>query len=403
MLQFNQSFDIYNELITILVFTILVVQLYQKKWRISVLVLLVVAIALYMILSTLYKGNTYFGIMQFIIYSQFFIYFFYTNTLSQNRKIEIALKIKGLLDVVFIVILLFTVLEISNHTLVKEFYGVSYFNRGINGFYLISIFGSAPSFSLFLSVYILLIYYCGYSLQGIISRADVLRTVLAVVLCVLTFSRKEVLLTLLFVAFFPYPYKYTVVKYLRIMVVLLIFGGSTYIYYTSFFKEANEIAFSEKYVRWKIMKYSWQISKDNLPLGSGVGTFGSQMSLANPKIYKEYEVGKEMTGYSGKRGPIYDAFWFTFIAEMGVGILLVLLFFYIIFTSKAPINDRRANFIKKYLILFFLLIGFFSPVLVSPYGFMVAMTLGLLSGKLKISLTTNNAKITTDNILPHSS
>ena len=399
ILQVNQSFDVYNELITVLVFLLFVILLYKNTWKITTLFLLVVAIGLYMLLSTLYKGNSFYGIMQFMIYSQFFIYFFYTNILTNESKLEITLKIKKLLDVVFVVILLFSIFELLNHSAFKEFYGVSFYNRGINGFYLISIFGSAPSFSLFLSIYILLIYYCGYTIKGRISKVDALRVVLAVVLCLLTFSRKEVLLTLLSVAFFPYPQKSNLLKYLRVVFILMILASGTYIYYTSFFKEANKIAFSEDYVRWKIMKYSWKIGHDNLPLGSGVGTFGSQMSLANPHVYKEYEVGPEMTGYNGKRGPIYDAFWFTFTAELGIGIFLVILFFLLIYASSPPNFDRKANYIKRCLILFFLFIGFFSPVLVSPYGFMVAMSLGLFCGKINISLNLNNAQFKTNNIL----
>ena len=150
-------------------------------------------------------------------------------------------------------------------------------------------------------------------------------------------------------------------------------------YIAFFFSSANEIAFSDGYNRFKMADYSIQIIKTKFPFGSGVGTFGSQMSLNYGKTYDEFDIGPEMTGFDGERGPIYDSFLFTFTAEQGIGLFLYL---YVIFSMlwKPPFEGIDLfRYIRNFMAFSLLIISFFAPVIMNSYGLISFSIIGLIS------------------------
>jgi hypothetical protein len=118
-----------------------------------------------------------------------------------------------------------------------------------------------------------------------------------------------------------------------------------------------------------------------------VGTFGSRVSLINKSVYEKYDVGPEMLGYevlNQTRGPIYDAFLFTFTTELGVGILIFLFFFFKLFEARVIDANKYKNYIKNFLIFYFLGLSLFQPILINSFGYLCAIFLAIILGKISL-------------------
>jgi len=393
-LKFGWSFDIYNELISICVFFAFIYRLLLKR-KITNFFIIPLLIILYLVLLSFFKNNYLLSYFQIVLYSQFFFYFFYFYSFNQEEKMRMITALKKLFDALLIFIIILSFIELGFSDQFRSFMNVHSHNRGIGKFYLVSFFGSGPSLANFISLYVFIwhCYYYGFG-NKVTSKAKTLMF-FSVIICILSFSRKEVFLTLVFLIFFPYPAKTKVYTWVKRTVVLITVGTGLLIYYQAFFAKANAVASSSKYVRWQIVEYSKEILGDNLPFGTGAGTFGSQMSFKLNHIYEKYNVGPQMLGYKDlkKRGPIYDAFFFTFTTEIGIGILLFITFFFIIAKSNSLKKNNYLKFIKKYIIFYLFFISLFTPVLMNSFGFLIAIVLALLSMNINIlKLKKNNVQ-----------
>lgn len=318
-------------------------------------------------------------IIQGFIYIQFVIYFVYYNNLDGKVKIKTIYYLSKYFKFFVIPVTLVAIVDIINPSLTRNLLSLGAENdRGINGFYLQSLFGSTTGLSQF-CLLILFIYYIYNALFTPNKLLNYFQYFLILCLAFFSFSRKEVTLVFAFI-FLMFHVK----KYGRICIKKIVFpvvGGVIIIigYIYIFFSSANEVSFSDGYNRFKMADYSAQIIKAKFPFGSGVGTFGSQMSLNYGKIYDEFDVGPEMTGYNGERGPIYDSFLFTFTAEQGIGLLLyIYIVFYII--KKAPFKGIYLfNYIRNFIALSLLIISFFAPVIMNAYGLISFSLIGLIS------------------------
>ncbi|WP_299259060.1 hypothetical protein [uncultured Aquimarina sp.] len=342
---------------------------------------------------SLVKNNYFLSYVQILMYSQFFFYFFYFFSFLQEEKAKIITDLKLVADKVLVFVILLAFVELFLSDFFREFMALKHFDRGIGRFYLVSFFGSGPSLANFTAIYLFLWHYYYYGLENKITRKAKALLVMSVIICILSFSRKEVFLTFLFLIFFPYPGRSKIYLWIRRAITFSTVLLGLFVYYQVFFSTANKVALSSKYVRWKIVDYSYTILSDNFPFGTGVGTFGSKMSLELDHIYRKYNVGPEMLGYksTGRRGPIYDAFLFTFTTEIGIGILLFVCFFYLIYRCKPNIPNAFNTYIKRYIVFYVLLISFFTPVLVNSFGFMVAGLLGAMCGNINLLRSTKNA------------
>lgn len=388
-------FDVYNELISLAVFLLYALQVLQKKKIASIALLFLILVA-YMALNVVAKSIYPLGFLQIAIYSQWFFYFLYYHSLSEEAKIKTMADIKYILDILLIVMLFFGVFELFFYTEYRAFLDVKSFNRGLGGFYMVSIFGSGASLANFMSFYLMVWFYFHYGLGHSITRKDKVHLVIAFLFLVLSFSRKEVLFMFLFLMFFPFSYRSTLRKWFRKIILFVGVFTGLLIYYLVFFSEANQVAFGDKYIRWRIAGKSGEILMDNLPWGTGVGTFGSRVSLMVTDIYKKYDIGPEMLGYKSLgqlRGPIYDAFFFTFTTEMGIGILLFLFFFFKLFNARALNENKVKAYIKNFLILYVLGLSVFQPVLISSFGYLCAIFLGLSIHRIPLLKFRTYAKI----------
>ncbi|WP_225975232.1 hypothetical protein [Anseongella ginsenosidimutans] len=286
--------------------------------------------------------------------------------------------IKVLLDYVVVVIIAFTFYEVYFSSDVRNFFGVSNFNRGIGNFYLVSIFGSGPSLASFMSLYVIYWFYYHKVLSHKNNVRQSVLLYLSVIICLLSFSRKEVLLLSSFFVFFPYSIKSKLQRTLKIIVAAVVVCAGLFIYYQEFFQEANEVAMTDDYVRWQILQYSVDVFDKYAPFGSGPGTFGSQMSLQQTHVYNEFNIGRRILGDGlANRGPIYDVFLFTFIAEIGIGFLLYGAFFLKLARSVILKEGRAKRFIVRFLVFYLFIMSMFTPVLMNSFGFLLASTLGV--------------------------
>ena len=145
------------------------------------------------------------------------------------------------------------------------------------------------------------------------------------------------------------------------------------IYYLTFFEHVNESVTGDKYVRWQIIEKGYEVYSDFFPFGSGPGTFGSKMSLSMPHIYEKYDVGQSILGWKriNSRGPIYDAFLFTLTTEIGIGILIILFFFFKLFRADAVIKNQYNTFCKNFLVIYVVFLSLVTPLLTISLGFLM--------------------------------
>lgn len=393
-LKLGLPFDVYNEIISLAVFLLYALQVVKKR-RITSISFFFFFFVLYMSSIVVLKEIYPLGFLQIAIYSQWFFYFLYYHSLSNETKDRTWTAIKSVLDKVLIVIVLFSVLEIPFYSEFRNFMELRNFDRGLNGFYLVSFFGSGASLANFMSFYIITWFYYHQGLGYFIKRKDKIKLGIAFTLLILSFSRKEVLFMFLFLLFFPFSYRTVLRKWIKKTITFLGVIMGLLIYYLVFFSEANQVAFGDRYIRWRIARKSGEILLDNLPWGTGVGTFGSKVSLMSPKIYAKYGIGPEMLGYESlgqTRGPIYDVFLFTFTTEIGVGILIFLFFFFKLFNTRALNTNQNKEYVKNYLILYLLGLSIFQPVLVNSFGYLCAIFLGLAMGALPLTKFRSYAK-----------
>lgn len=381
------AFDVYNELISLTMMMMFVFQT-LKKGKINSISIVFFSLVAYMLFVVFIKQLYPLGYFQVIIYSQWFFYFLYFFGLTEDLKIKTVQSLRNILDKTLLLILFISFIEIPLYEQFREFLGVKNLERGIGGFYMISFFGSGPSLANFASLYIIVWYHYHYGLNNNIRIKDKGYLILAFLFLILSFSRKEVLFVFLFLLFFPFDYRTKLVKWIKKATVFIGIFIGLFIYYLVFFSKANDVALGEKYIRWRIAEKSQEILFDNLPFGSGPGTFGSRVSLMVTDVYEKYNVGPEMLGYkvlNQTRGPIYDAFLFTFTTEIGLGIFIFLFFYFKLFEANVIIRNKFAFYIKNFVIVYFLGLSIFQPVLLSSFGYLVAIFLGLIIGQISIT------------------
>lgn len=381
----NWEVNIFNELLSISVFIAFMVVLISRK-KLNSLAILMFAFIGYCSLLVLYRGVYPLGFFQVVIYSQFFFYFFYFLTLSQDEKNRTMISFKKIMAVFVYVIAFIALFEAKDHTTFRNFMGVHSVKRGINYFYLISFFGSGPSLAIFITVFVAIWHYCHYALKQTIKKKHIFNLVLAIVLGILSFSRKEVFFIFIFLVFFPYPSKNQLNKWVKRGVFFITMFTGLLVYYIAFFSSANAVALNKDYVRYKIVDKSAEIYADHFPWGSGPGTFGSRVSLWISELYDRYNIGQDLLGWKviNSKGPIYDAFLFTLFTEIGIGIFILFFFTYKILEARTITQDGYGRFVKNFLIVFLLILGMFAPMFTNNFGFIIMALSALMISNVSL-------------------
>lgn len=107
-----------------------------------------------------------------------------------------------------------------------------------------------------------------------------------------------------------------------------------------------------------MLRTSIEVAKDCFPVGSGFGTFGTDMSRQYySKLYKVYGISKEYGLSEDFSAFVTDSMFPAIIGETGfIGIILYVLVFYNIFDNFLKNVKKRKNQIFLYLIVFYILI-----------------------------------------------
>ncbi len=204
--------------------------------------------------------------------------------------------------------------------------------------------------------------------------------VIASILLFFTFSRKEVIYIFLIVPLF-YIYFNKEIKLTHKILCTAVICILSFIFWIAMYEHTvNEV--SEDYVRYQIYLYSLDIMKDYFPIGSGPGTFGSIFSMSYLNIYEAYKVPDRIVyGYSDLgRGPIFDMFLTSLLAEYGVGIFLYFAFLFGYIKKVC----KKTRFLMLLLIFFIIYSAIMTPAFNTVTSIMVLACLSFLKVKKEV-------------------
>lgn len=141
------------------------------------------------------------------------------------------------------------------------------------------------------------------------------------------------------------------VRLINFAIPLLIVACFASGYIKNYFFNSNES-------RAIMLRTSIEVAKDYFPLGSGFGTFGTDISREYySKLYQKYGISKVYGLSEGYSAFITDSMLPSIIAETGIlGLILYILIFYNMLKNFSNNTKERKNEIFLYLILFYILI-----------------------------------------------
>jgi len=322
-------------------------------------------------------------VMQIFISSKFLIIFLYFYTYSDKYKVYFFNKLMKF--VIFIFIISF-ILSILQFVLPSYFGGYTSDGRGWHGINAGGIFFSRISYSSFLLMCIILLMSIKINSEQKFNRLIKHRykiLFIALFLLVLTFARKELVLSLMLLL---YLFKDRVKSNSKIVFYLILFSFIVIalMLFAILYSDLNNATFTEKQVRYLMLLSSLNIFEYYFPFGSGPGTYGSIMSIDYTTVYEAFNVPRHIyLGYGDDiRGPIFDLYLVGVMAEYGMGILFFLWFLKKMALSASPqnmdqyINTKKA---KIALVLQLFIVAIFVPIFSNWIGFLIFSMLGTLS------------------------
>lgn len=126
----------------------------------------------------------------------------------------------------------------------------------------------------------------------------------------------------------------------------------------SYNKINEQLIMNDDYARTVLLKTSVDIAKDHFPIGSGFGTYGSNVSSKNySNIYYKYGIGNTYGIREGEAYFISDTFWPMILGQFGVIGLILFISILILITKKLWINRmKNKNYYFGILIISYLII-----------------------------------------------
>lgn len=316
--------------------------------------------------------------LQVILDARLFIYGMFFFSIFNNLKSNSIDFLNEFFEFVLILCLPFCFIQIVSPDFYYFTSGVIQQDRGLWGINLSSFFYSRVAFAQFLVVFIIF-----YSYMQPNNHRKKFFLVLSYIFLFFTFSRKEI-----FFAFAILPIINLIVnkdvkltyKFLTIVLLSFFFYIIAVLMYQLTVDEL-----SEDYVRYQIFQYSFEITKDYFPIGSGPGTFGSIFSMSYQDVYEMYNVPERIVyGYSNfGRGPIFDMFLTSLIAEYGLGVILYILFLF----SFVKVKSKSLKNQMIILILFLVYCSIMTPAfntITSIFCLACLATMKLSSIELKV-------------------
>lgn len=381
----------FDELIFLFMINVILLRILYLKYIFTKFDILLLSYLLYSFFLIFYNHLPMGNMMQIFLTSKFIIIYLYFNSMNEQYKAELFLL---LFKVLFIIFFISIILSVLQFTIPEIMHSYSHDRRGILGIIPGGIFGSRVLFSEFLLIFIVLLFsfkrFPKDSFE-LLYRFKYYIFFIVFILVFLTFSRKELVLLTLFIPILFYDKISTSSK--PIFYMLLIFSLFLMAFtFITVFADINEKTFTDKQIRFHIYLYAMDIFQYYFPFGSGPGTYGSIMSMQYQDVYEQFEVSSRIVGTDEKRGPIFDLFLISLLAEYGLGwIFFILLFISMTFTRANNYLSVYLNFTKLKVLFFILIVGLsiFVPILLNWIGFLMFSILALISNKGKYNAHSN--------------
>lgn len=128
------------------------------------------------------------------------------------------------------------------------------------------------------------------------------------------------------------------------------------------------------------LRYGIITAKEHFPIGTGFGTFGSDMAFKHySPLYMKYGFNK-LYGMNKKDGSfLNDTYWPMIIGQFGIFGLILYLWIYIKFFKEIiNIKERRTKAITLSLFIYMMIHSMGSAILTSSEGVMVFMFFSLI-------------------------
>lgn len=366
------QFNYYSEFVSLLVVLYSIIY-FSQTGLVNKYLNCSIILFLYFFIVIIKNKLPYVVFVQVFLYLKLIFFYLFYNLLSDSKKNEFIAKLYRLMNFLLILVLVGVFIEIISPNFFYDIFGVDRREgRGINGFFISSFFARPTVMGQFCIIYIMIWYIYNKVIRENYTSADIIKLVVISVILFLTFSRKEVLIGLLFILLYPYSEKYKKIR----LYLLICLSPFVVLYYLYFMGQDNSISLSTEYNRYKIMQASLTVIQDYFPFGSGPGTFGSQMSVFYSNIYDKY--APNLFGVNNDKY-LYDVFLFTFYAEIGIAFFVYLNFFRNIYRCKSIISNSMILYIKKYILITFFILIIFTPIIMNPMGLMLISVVGLLN------------------------
>ena len=330
----------------------------------------------------------------FITLKFLFVYF----TIAYALKYEKSELLKSFTRLLTAVLLISVVFVFSDYILPNVLFPLAKDGRGLGGISPGSLFSSRVLYSGFLLLYSILL--LSFKLDSSCKKYFIYKKstywgllLLAFILIVLTFSRKELLIL---IVIYGLSFVYYSKGVRRLFSLLFITISAPFVFYLLWLLLGESIQgnLNEDYVRYKIFFYAAEIFEYYFPLGSGPGTYGTLMSKFYTGVYSAFQVDSAIIGYGTKiEGPIFDLFFISLVAEYGMGFLLVLyMIFQPFYASKDSAIDEVISIKLLRINLFLMLIGigFMVPIMGNIVGLLIFFLLGIVTSRSISKKTTEN-------------
>ena len=369
-------------LICLLIFFCCCIAMPVKKNFIFTFIILII----YSFFLVYKNGIPIINVFQTLITLKYLIVYYVIAYAIKHRKNDLLKNFTILLTMILFVSIFFV---LSDYLLPNVIFPLAKDGRGLGGISPGSFFASRVLYSGFLLLYSILLLSFKYDRHSkkyfIYNKTSYWSLLLlAFILIILTFSRKE-LLILIVVYGCSFIYHSKGVQ--RFFSLLFIFISAPFIVYILWLLIGESIQnnLNEGYVRYKIFFYAAEIFEYYFPFGSGPGTYGTVMSKFYTVIYSDFKVDKAIIGWGDTiDGPIFDLFFVSLVAEYGMGFLLVL---YMIAQPFYAAKDYSVDavisikLLRINILLMLVGIGFMVPIMGNMVGLLVFFLLGILTSR----------------------
>lgn len=379
-------FSYIDELVFMLMLSIVLIRVVAVRYYFGSIDIVISFYVIYSVFSVIYNNLPSSSYVQIFITSKFIIIYLYFNSAPIDYK---ASLFRSLLKYVFLIFFISVILSVFQLIFPAELNSYSHDGRGLFGVAVGGIFWSRILFPEFLLL-IIIISMCLKQYSVFLARVAYEYRyqimLVSLVLIALSFSRKEIAVALLLLPILlqdKFNYESKGLGYSMIA----LFIGIAFIAGVIVFEEINTRTFTGEQVRYLILTKAVDILEYYAPFGSGPGTFGSIMSLQYTDVYEQFDVTRRLVGSVSDRGPIFDLYLISMIAEYGVGIMFVFAIIAMMFLQKSNILLLEILDVRKLKIAFFIvlaLISIFVPILLNWVGFLMFMVLAIVTDKRRV-------------------